>query len=116
MPDDTADEIQALMQKILGTKLWNEGIKASAIPVPPQYMVGEETVSKGRPANACASTTGTGNAAGADGQATTSRAEGVWGGKPWKTNIIDLEGDIMCSTCLPGGGCRRKKSVLTRLR
>jgi hypothetical protein len=27
----------------------------------------------------------------------TSRSEQVWGGKPWKTNVVDLEGEVLCS-------------------
>lgn len=69
------------MQKILSTKLWNEGLKARMIPVPSQYAVaGEQQEHQ-------ATLT----------EAPTSRAESVWGGKPWKTNVVELEGEILCS-------------------
>lgn len=92
--DDTSDEIQPLTQKILATKLWNEGLKATNIAVPLQYNVEDSVTAQ----------SSSGESGGAPfasmpnaRSAPTSRAEGVWGGKPWKTNVMELEGEVLCS-------------------
>jgi D-aminoacyl-tRNA deacylase len=85
--EDTADEVAPLSQKILTTKLWNEGQKASQINVPPQYT---NELSSNEAIDTTAKPTDEGN----DEQKT--RSEQVWGGKPWKQNVIDLEGEVMC--------------------
>lgn len=88
--EDTADEIAPLSQKILMTKLWNEGQKASQIIVPPQYSV----IDQQRPDEPIATPIQT--ASETDDSTQKPRSEQVWGGKPWKQNVIDLEGEVMC--------------------
>lgn len=90
--EDTVEEIAPLTQKILSTKLWNEGLNASNIEVPAQYTnaAGDESHARARTANASTS-----NEA-ADDVTAKARAEQVWGGKPWKTNVMDLQGEILC--------------------
>lgn len=87
--EDTAEEIVPICQKILTTKLWNEGQKASQIIVPPQYgidqSVNETNETPTKPA-----------AEAKDDDSQKARSEQVWGGKPWKQNVIDLEGEVMC--------------------
>lgn len=85
--EDTADEIAPLSQKILTTKLWNEGQKASQINVPPQYTIDQ---SSKEAIDTTVKTADEGN------NEQKTRSEQVWGGKPWKQNVIDLEGEVMC--------------------
>lgn len=97
LSDDTAEEITPLAQKILATKLWNEGQKASHIAVPSQYALEGASAAKEQrssdPISASeARQEGTNNAA-----AATTRSEQVWGGKPWKTNVMEFEGEVLCS-------------------
>jgi D-tyrosyl-tRNA(Tyr) deacylase len=89
--EDTADEITPLTQKILSTKLWNEGLTASHIQVPPQYN-GDTGVTSVK-AETGTSVVATSES---DGSEVKARAEQVWGGKPWKTNVMDLQGEILC--------------------
>ncbi|PWN31196.1 D-tyrosyl-tRNA deacylase [Meira miltonrushii] len=86
--EDTAEEITPISQKILTTKLWNEGQKASQIVVPPQYSTDQTT----NPTT----DTPTKPAAEANDDIQKARSEQVWGGKPWKQNVMDLEGEVMC--------------------
>ena len=87
--EDTADEIAPLSQKILMTKLWNEGQKASQIIVPPQYSVNDQHSNESIETPIKSSSE-------ADESTQKARSEQVWGGKPWKQNVIDLEGEVMC--------------------
>ena len=85
--DDTAAEIAPLCQKVLSTKLWNEGVKASRLDIPSQYRLEGDSA---------AQVPGSGSSD-SNHTATASRPEQVWGGKPWKTNVVDLEGEVLCS-------------------
>lgn len=89
--DDTHDDIQPLSQKILATKLWNENLKARHITIPPQYRA-EDASGPSR----SQSDTADGAGPAASDTASSTRAEDVWGGKPWKTNVVDLEGEVLC--------------------
>jgi hypothetical protein len=88
-PDDTAKEIAPICQKILTTKLWNDGAKAESMTVPPQYEHASTSV------DASSSTDSETQQSTQEGE--TSRSEQVWGGKPWKTNVVELEGEVLCS-------------------
>lgn len=81
--EDTVSEILPLANKILNTKLWNEGQEAAQILVPSQYEPENPSAPSTSPAD--------GSAEGAD-----SRAEQVWGGKPWKRSVVELGGEVLC--------------------
>ncbi|PWN40942.1 D-tyrosyl-tRNA deacylase [Ceraceosorus guamensis] len=93
--DDTMAEIEPLAKRLLSTKLWNEGQKASAIDVPVQYAPldsaaksrtsAEEEAGKSRSESDEKLSGGEG-----------SRAEEVWGGRPWRSSVQDIEGEILC--------------------
>lgn len=86
--DDTVAEIAPLTRRILHTKSWNEGLSAKDISIPPQYR----EVEGDRAENvAVAETPST------DTTNKVTRSEQVWGGKPWKTNVMDLGGEILCN-------------------
>lgn len=88
--EDTAAEIAPLCNKILNTKLWNEGQNAADIVIPAQYEPEASTASAVPSSNP--------GAAADEGGAeqTNARAEQVWGGKPWKRSVVELGGEILC--------------------
>ncbi len=116
--DDTAEEVAPLVKKVLGAKLWNEGLTAEHIRQQRGAGTGLVAAAIGAnpslpPASAAepagqAAEGGSSQPAPADGEANgdaagtgagagkMSRAEEVWGGKPWKTNVADLQGEILC--------------------
>lgn len=66
-------------------------MKASDIAIPPQYQVnGSSETPAGQSSQPHSGQVDAGAIA-------TSRSEQVWGGKPWKTNVVELEGEVMCS-------------------
>lgn len=123
--DDTMDDVAPLCSKILSLKvrelsnphhkrrvlllhllafsrlveqLWNEGQKAANIPVPPQYVFGSNGTSESAPAavEATSPTTAAGSEDPTAAATPSSRKEQVWGGKPWKTSVVELGGEILC--------------------
>lgn len=89
--EDTAEEIIPISQKILTTKLWNEGQKASQIQIPPQYSIPDQSSSNGVKDLSTDTITQP-----IENEEQKTRSEQVWGGKPWKQNVMDLEGEVMC--------------------
>ncbi|PWN50697.1 hypothetical protein IE53DRAFT_315278 [Violaceomyces palustris] len=91
--DDTLNEIVPLANKVLNTKLWNERQEAKDIKVPSQYQDQEDD-----------KVTSNGDASGQPSPATpdaneatsATRAEEVWGGKPWKRSVMELGGEVLC--------------------
>ncbi|CEH13972.1 d-tyrosyl-trna deacylase [Ceraceosorus bombacis] len=93
--DDTMAEIEPLAKRLLSTKLWNEGQKASAIDVPCQYAPPDSAAKSRTSAEGQAGQSRSKNdekLSGGEG----SRAEEVWGGRPWRSSVQDIEGEILC--------------------
>lgn len=90
--DDTAEEIAPLCNKILSLKMWNEGQKAWAITTPSHYPVSETRAQPPSSENDGKSAKSNDTS-----EVHASRKEEVWGGKPWKTSVVDLEGEVLCS-------------------
>ena len=98
--EDTTAEIAPLANKIIGAKLWNEGLKAEtirrlrgagngAVAAAILQNGGEES---GNEVNGDAV-----RAEDAEGKVQPlDMAEEMWRGKPWKTSVADLEGEILC--------------------
>ncbi|UZJ54763.1 hypothetical protein CBS101457_004083 [Exobasidium rhododendri] len=90
--DDTVSDVVPLCQKILTTKLWNEGVTAKSIVVPPQYehasTSDQQSLTPHMPMEPQQDDQ--------NGSQGVVRSEQVWGGKPWKTNVMDLEGEVLC--------------------
>lgn len=96
-PDDTIGEIVTLSQRILSTKLWNEGVKARDIAVPAQY---HQQITSGHHNDSASPPSADQPPEDHNDDSTTTattRSEQVWGGKPWKTSVVDLEGEVLCS-------------------
>lgn len=79
--DDSLDQVPALASRILNLKLWNEGQKATSVAL--VSIAGQSTSSEGTSTEVAQAEK-------------SSRKEEVWGGKPWKTSVVELEGDILC--------------------
>ncbi|PWN87404.1 D-tyrosyl-tRNA deacylase [Acaromyces ingoldii] len=98
--EDTQAEIAPLCTKILATKLWNENQLASHIAVPPQYAAEQQTPANGDAPTPAALAAAPGEGVKFDGDAAAagekSRSEEVWGGKPWKRNVMEIQGEILC--------------------
>lgn len=75
--EDTLEQVPTLASRILNLKLWNEGQKATAIATASTVVPADPTATKGI-------------------EDASSRKEEVWGGKPWKTSVVELEGEILC--------------------
>ncbi|KDN52388.1 D-tyrosyl-tRNA deacylase [Tilletiaria anomala UBC 951] len=108
--EDTAAEISPLVTRVLGAKLWNEGLTAQAI------LRGEADkliVANGHGGRVVASiledangkledpvkqnpADDTQDTALAQNGAHKSGGEELWGGKPWKTNVVALGGEVLC--------------------
>jgi D-tyrosyl-tRNA(Tyr) deacylase len=73
------------------SQLWNEGQKAPQILTPSHYPS-----SAGSAAPQATSTDATVADSPAADTAVTSRKEEVWGGKPWKSSVVELGGEILC--------------------
>lgn len=77
---------------LLGTlQLWNEGQKATHIATPSHYPS-----STGISSAPAAPTEVAATECSAVDAAATSRKEEVWGGKPWKSSVVELGGEILC--------------------
>lgn len=72
-------------------QLWNEGQKAPQIVTPSHYPS-----STGSSAPQAASTDAAVADSPAGDPAASSRKEEVWGGKPWKSSVVELGGEILC--------------------
>ncbi|CAO1625853.1 unnamed protein product [Parajaminaea phylloscopi] len=99
--EDSMEDIVPLANKVAGLKFWNQGQKAWAVPSPPQYPPSEHrAVAPSLPTHSegAAPTTPPGNN-GAETPADSeevSRKEQVWGGQPWKSSVVEFEGEILC--------------------
>lgn len=97
------DDIPGLVKKVLGAKLWNEGSRA-----PTLRGDGGDNGSVVQAIRSLAGSTGKEAQTSAqtpDTNETTSSAtpsgervggEELWGGRPWRSNVMDLEGEILC--------------------
>nr|CDI56440.1 related to DTD1-D-Tyr-tRNA(Tyr) deacylase activity [Melanopsichium pennsylvanicum 4] len=87
--EDTAAEIIPLANKVLNTKLWNENQEAGQITVPEQYDPEPSSLKQSSIASAEGS-------APSNNDESETRAEQIWGGKPWKRSVVELGGEVLC--------------------
>lgn len=97
--EDSRDDIVPLANKILNLRFWNHNQKSWTIDPPPHYPVSEH---RAQPPSIGPSNTPT-NEAGIDlsddvtEDSEVSRKNQVWGGQPWKSSVVQFEGEILCS-------------------
>lgn len=73
--------------------MWNQGAKAWDITTPPHYPASSTRAIA--PA-ATAAPTSSSSTDIAERGPVNERAEAVWGGKPWSSSVVELEGELLC--------------------
>lgn len=97
--EDTDEDIPKLVKKVLGAKLWNEGAK-SRTPAGGGADKGSivqaiQTLSDGSTSTvSSAEISEDPTPAGETGDKVGG--EHLWGGRPWRSNLMDIGGEILC--------------------
>ncbi|PWN30764.1 hypothetical protein BDZ90DRAFT_257824 [Jaminaea rosea] len=91
--EDEASVAPKLGEKILSLRMWNQGAKAWDITTPSHYPASSTRAVA--PA-ATAAPTSSSSTDIAERGPVNERAEAVWGGKPWSSSVVELEGELLC--------------------